>query len=196
MYPDRLLFAEHFSSNRDTKVKMNWTEIKEKLPSEITPEAKAKRSKLFDQFDPNGNGYLSLAEVDKGVRDVLCLEGVYNCKPAIMRAFNAAKGSGKTKASLGADYVERCEFRLILLYLRQYFELYQMFDAIDSSDDRKISKEEFGSALDKLKEWGLSIADRDTEFAKIDTNGGGVVLFDEFADWALKRKIDLEGDDE
>lgn len=34
----------------------------------LLPQA---RVKLFNQFDPNGNGYLSLAEVDKGVRDVL-----------------------------------------------------------------------------------------------------------------------------
>jgi hypothetical protein len=30
-----------------------------------TPEHKNKRNKMFTQFDPNGNGYLSLAEVDK-----------------------------------------------------------------------------------------------------------------------------------
>jgi len=30
-----------------------------------TPEQKQKRFAMFAQFDPNGNGYLSLAEVDK-----------------------------------------------------------------------------------------------------------------------------------
>jgi len=30
-----------------------------------TPEQKEKRFAMFSQFDPNGNGYLSLAEVDK-----------------------------------------------------------------------------------------------------------------------------------
>jgi hypothetical protein len=30
-----------------------------------TPEHKNKRNQMFTQFDPNGNGYLSLAEVDK-----------------------------------------------------------------------------------------------------------------------------------
>ena len=38
-------------------------------------------------MDVNGNGYLSLAEVDKGLRDVLALDEVFDCKPAIMRAF-------------------------------------------------------------------------------------------------------------
>ena len=46
---------------------------------------------MFRMFDPNGNGYLSLAEVDKGVRDVLQMDHLFKCKPAIMRAFKHAK---------------------------------------------------------------------------------------------------------
>ena len=42
---------------------------------------------MFSGFDPNGNGYLSLAEIDKGIRDVLCLDSVFDCKKPIMRAF-------------------------------------------------------------------------------------------------------------
>lgn len=61
-------------------------------------------------------------------RDVLDLESVFDCKPAIMRAWQAAKRAAKTKSRLGDDYVERIEFRLLLSYLRGFFELYQMFD--------------------------------------------------------------------
>ena len=42
---------------------IDWTSINEKLPYQRTEEQKAKRRELFNQFDPNGNGYLSLAEV-------------------------------------------------------------------------------------------------------------------------------------
>ena len=42
--------------------KIDWAAINEKLPYERTDEAKERRRKLFGQFDPNGNGYLSLAE--------------------------------------------------------------------------------------------------------------------------------------
>ena len=31
---------------------------------------------MFKQFDPNGNGYLSLAEIDKGIHDILGLEAI------------------------------------------------------------------------------------------------------------------------
>ena len=43
--------------------KIDWDEVKWKLPYEQTDEAKKKRRRLFSDFDPNGNGYLSLAEV-------------------------------------------------------------------------------------------------------------------------------------
>ena len=44
---------------------IDWAEIRTKLPFERTEEQKAKRKDLFMQFDPNGNGFLSLAEVSK-----------------------------------------------------------------------------------------------------------------------------------
>lgn len=73
----------------------------------------------------NGNGFLSLAEIDKGIRDTLKLEGVFNSKPAILRAFVYAKNycpaKGKNK-KYGDDYVEKREFRVFLVALRQRFE--------------------------------------------------------------------------
>ena len=50
---------------------MNFADLKEKLPAGRDEESFAKRSEMFNQFDPNGNGYLSLAEVDKGIKDIL-----------------------------------------------------------------------------------------------------------------------------
>ena len=34
------------------------------------------------------------------------------------------------------------------------------------------------------------------EFAKIDKNGGGQILFDEFVDWAASKNLDIEDDDD
>ena len=56
-----------------------------KLPFERSQ--KVKRFKLWDSIDVNGNGYLSLAEVDKGMRDVLQLDEIFNIKPVMLRAF-------------------------------------------------------------------------------------------------------------
>ncbi len=49
----------------------------ERIPSGISPEDRAARLKIYNQIDVNGNGYLSLAEIDKGIRDVLDLPELF-----------------------------------------------------------------------------------------------------------------------
>ena len=36
--------------------------------------------------------------------------------------------------------------------------------------------------------------DIEGEFNSIDKNGGGMILFDEFCEWAIKKNLDLEDD--
>jgi Ca2+-binding EF-hand superfamily protein len=176
--------------------KTDWKAINAKLPLERDAEGVKKRAKMFSDFDPNGNGYLSLAEVDKGVRDVLGLDSVFDCKPAIMRAFQAAKSSGPSRTSHSDDYIEKNEFRLFLVYLRQYFEYYEMFDRVDTGDDKKIDLKEFKTAVPLMEKWGVKVSDPEATFKEIDKNGGGQILFDEFCHWAIKKNLDLENDDD
>lgn len=176
---------------------IDWAEVTGKLPTERTPEAKAARKKMFSEFDPNGNGILSLAEVDKSVRDVLQLDAVFDAKPAIMRAFQSAKDCTQSKRTdvKGADYIEFKEFRYFLSSLRQYFEYYVAFVRCDTNSDHKISLQEFKDAQEKIELWVGKI-DAEAAFNEIDTNKGGSILFDEFCKWAIKKNLDLEDDDE
>ena len=66
----------------------------------------------------NGNGLVSLAELDKGMRDVLKLPVLFKMKKVMLRAFNAAKDCVKSNSSHGVNYVEKAEFRYLLKYLR------------------------------------------------------------------------------
>mmetsp|Transcript_18511 Transcript_18511/g.60778 ORF Transcript_18511/g.60778 Transcript_18511/m.60778 type:complete len:153 (-) Transcript_18511:491-949(-) len=134
-------------------------EIASRLPTSKSDEDKSKRSTLFKQFDPNGNGYLSLAEIDKGLRESFGLDALYNCKPAIMRAFQASKGLKKGKGGREDDYVSRVEFRMLLVYLKQYFELFQIFASMDQGQDRRVDLNEFKAATPQLISWGMEIQD-------------------------------------
>jgi Ca2+-binding EF-hand superfamily protein len=175
---------------------VNWADVNAKLPYQRTEEALRKRKDLFAQFDPNSNGYVSLAEVDRGLRDVLHSDELFHCKPAVIRAFNFAKAKSTGKDKHGPDFLEFREFRLFLQTLRQYFEYYQAFDRIDTGDDNRISKEEFCSKSVKaaIEKWVGPVGDLAAEFDKIDANGGGQILFNEFVDWALEKNLDLEDD--
>ena len=164
-----------------------------KLPTEKTSESIAARRKMFSAFDPNGNGYLSLAEVDKGVQDVLGSSALFDAKPVIMRAFQAAKGAVDTKSKLGADFVEKSEFFLLLVYLKRYFELFVMFQCIDTGHDKRIDVNEFRVAVGRLSNWGLELgADTiDSVFRDIDVDGGGQILFIEFSHWAIEQHMSI-----
>lgn len=97
-------------------------------------------------MDMNNNGFLSLAEVDKGMRDVVKLPSLFKLKPVLMRAFQAAKNKVTSKSKHGKDYVEKAEYRFLLKYLRQYYEYWVAFDRINQDDDRRLSYEEFFGA--------------------------------------------------
>mmetsp|Transcript_1940 Transcript_1940/g.4023 ORF Transcript_1940/g.4023 Transcript_1940/m.4023 type:complete len:173 (+) Transcript_1940:725-1243(+) len=45
-----------------------WSDITTRLPAGRDQEQKLERARLFSRFDPNGNGYLSLAEVRARLR--------------------------------------------------------------------------------------------------------------------------------
>jgi len=177
---------------------IDWVEITGKLPTEKNEDEKEARKELWKSIDINGNGYASLAEMTKGVRDVLAIPEIFDCRPAINRAFHHARKISKKESEHGDDYIEFCEFRIFLYMLRQFFEYYQAFDRLDTEDDGRVSKEEFTS--DKMKEslekWVGPIEDFDAEFEAIDVNGGGQILFTEFVDWALAKNLDIEDDDD
>ena len=117
----------------------DWDSLLSSLPIKKTAEDRKKRRELWNQMDINGNNYISLAEFDKGLRDVLKLPDIFKLKKVSLRAFQAAKTAVKSSSKYGDDYVGWLEFRIILVYLRQYFEYYVMFCRIDTSDDFKIN---------------------------------------------------------
>eukprot|EP00977_Amphora_coffeiformis_P005531 scaffold1170_cov174-Amphora_coffeaeformis.AAC.15 len=176
---------------------MSWEEIVAKLPLEKTEKQKQERAKIFEGFDPNGNGYVSLAECDRGCRDILGLGDVLP-KPVIMRAYQASKDTaqkdGKNMTKNGGDYIERNEFRLFLVYLSRYLQLWQMFSNMDDDSDRRVTFEEFEKGVAKLAEWGVTTEDPKAKFDEIDTNSGGVILFDEFSKWAMEALLQAEKD--
>jgi len=174
----------------------DWEGFLKKLPVKKTAADRAERKKIWSAIDMNGNGFVSLAEFDRGVRDVLALPQIFSLKKVLIRAFNAAKEKIKGKAKQSGDYVEWLEFRYILIYLRQYFEYYVMFCRVDTSDDFKVNLEEFKKAVPTLNKWGIKISDPAAEFKSIDKNNSGSIMFDEFCEYAIHKNLDLEDDDD
>jgi len=140
---------------------------------------------LWKRLDFNGNGIVSLAEIDKLVVEMVA-GGTWpawlNNKPALMRAYK------KTilKDGDGDDWVQKREFHALLLNIFWFNKLWQIFEAVDTGSDRRIDVREFQAGLSKM---GLSLSDQEAqqEFAKIDGNHGGQVLFVEFCGYVRNR---------
>ena len=96
--------------------------------------------------------------------------------------------------------MSRAEFRTLLVHLKQYYEIYIMFNEIDvgakgehigTSGDRTIAKKEFVGAARQFAEWGYAMGDAAAEFASLDNDGSGALRFDEFAAWARRKRLHL-----
>ena len=111
-----------------------------------------------------------------------------------MRAFTAAKTVAHATTQHSDDYVTRKEYRYLLKYLREYYEYWVAFDRVDTNDDRRVSLDEFKAAASMMTTWGIDVSDPDARFRECDADGKGMVLFNEFSDWAIKQSLDLDDD--
>jgi len=161
------------------------------LPYALNKEQLEMRKQQWRSIDNNGNGYVSLAEVDAGM-SIFDLPNLFDIKPVLIRAFTAAKTKGKAKNKYSDDYVTKGEYRWLLKYLRMYFELWIAFDEIDTGNDGRISFKEFEAAKSTLEEWGVDMKDPKKQWKLCDKNNGGKILFDEFSEWAIKNNLDLD----
>ena len=107
---------------------------------------------------------------------------VLNSKPALMRAFKKTT----LKDGDGDAWVERKEFPALLRNLLYFNKLHAAFAAMDKGDDGRMDLAEFKAGLLHV---GMSLGDAEAEaeFAAMDVNGGGQILFDEFCMWAAQR---------
>lgn len=134
---------------------------------------------MFLKFDAtNNNGLLSLAEIDKYIQHAW--PEMFKNKKAIMRAYKASDKSQD-------GFINAKEFEELLYFLFYYDKLHKIFDSIDTNDDQRVSFDEFKKALAALGIPKSSEQELKEEFARMDTNGGGYALFDEFCVYLAKK---------
>ena len=133
-----------------------------------------------------------MAEVDKGVRDVIQLPELFELKPVLIRAFTRAKTALKASSKYGDDYVSKAEFKYLVQYLREYSNYWYVFNQIDTSKDRRVSMAEFEKAAPILKDRGMRVPNAKRVFDQIDTNNGGYILFGEFCHYAIENEMEFQ----
>jgi len=152
-----------------------------------TSAALDKRNELYPCWDTNDNGFLSLAEVDLGIKTTL-IGDLKNRKEgeriwkrfrkSYIRAFvDAADAApqrnakscvisgGKRRTVNDDDFITRREFRLLICYLTLYATMYELFSLIDGNsegvtvdDDNRISRKEWIDGIGHVHRAGKSWA--------------------------------------
>ena len=87
-------------------------------------------------MDFNGNGSLSLVEIDKAIVE---LWPQFDHKKAVLRAYKAADRNGD-------GFIRRREFRLLLEYIIYFNRLWDAFESIDANHDQRLDRDEFSAA--------------------------------------------------
>ena len=129
-----------------------------KLPTGKTKEEREKRLKLWNKLNEFGNGYLSYKKLSIQIDKYLELPNVVKNKGPVKLAFKSACNKyAKKGAKIEDNLLEWMEFRIFLVYLRQYFEYWVMFQKLDKSGDHQINLEEFKTALPNNGEIGSYI---------------------------------------
>ena len=174
----------------------------------------AARKKMWGSWDANGNGAVSLAEMDRCVKLELQKarpsdgeELWHRYRPSYIRAFSDAADAAPDRHKLGGaggtiigdDMVTKREFRVLLSYLRLYAIMYEVFAMVDGMgagvtlmDDKKLSREEWSSMIGAVVAAGTSWAPfvalqgaSAADFDAVDLDGQGSVMLSEFCGWVV-----------
>ena len=175
----------------------NWDQLIEKLPTAKTTEDRKLRLDLWKKINEYGNGFVSYKRLSVQLDKYLNLPSVVKNKGPMKLAFKSACNKYSRRGMREEDnLIEWMEFRIFLVFLRQYFEYWKMFERLDKSGDHQINLEEFKNAIPIMEKWGVTISNPEEEFKKIDRNNGGTISFEEFCNYAIEKSLDLEEDDD
>jgi len=174
-----------------------WAQIRLRLPREKTQSQLVERRKLFAKFDVDGRKYLSIEDALDGCINLLDLDRLTDALPSIVaRAHAHARiarhqidRARRTRFGVNDAFIEFFEFRLFLIFLYNYFELWMVFKKIDPVH-RRVTAEEFKKAVPLIERLGVRVPDTDKAFASMDKDRTGYVDFDEFAEWTTRQIAD------
>ena len=189
---------ENPEASKTSYENFDWDAMMKKLPVAKTAEDRKKRLELWKKINEYGNGYISFKRLNFQLDKYLQLPNVVKNKSPVKLAFEAASNKYSRYGIKKEDnLIEWMEFRIFLVYLRQFFEYWIMFEKVDNSGDHKIGLEEFKKAIPQMKNWGVEISESNAEkeFKSINKNGRENISFEEFCSFAINKSLDLEEDD-
>ena len=174
------------------QAKQRWTSLAAELPHTKDDPARALRSQLFFKIDGNGNGFINLTELRLGLVRALGEDGAAAVDEVVATAFDQAKDARASRNEQGAQFVEKSEFRLFLIYVKRWL-LARLFEVQEAGSDGRLDQQEFTALLGLLTTgWGISVADPVQIFQRLDEHETTVISLATFVQWATAKGIQVD----
>lgn len=169
----------------------DWKKLMDKMPVDKTPEAAQRRKKIWDEMNAHNNGSVSMKKMTKDMEKYLGLPKKVLEKGCLEKAYKNASNKVKTEQKGDDNFIQFAEFRIFLVYLKQYFEYWVLFENLGGGN-MTLTLDQLKNATSILESYGVKIKDPEKEFKTIDKDGSGKLSFDEFADWAIAKELEIE----
>lgn len=198
-----------------TDTAIDWAEVDRKLPIAQDPDSRTLRQKLFEEWDDNGKGTLSLKELQEGIEYKLTAGGDFGddievIGVAVKRAWDVARKlappAKKKKKKAANKSISKQEFHALIVAFRHYLELAELFESMDSSqeDDQKLSYREIKKQLARLEKWGVTDTMLKEQFIDVDvwtpkmkfTDFANLCVSTRWSDKNMDVELDESSDDE
>ena len=75
--------------------------------------------------------FISLTNIQRGLRRYLGLDKIWDCRPAIFKAWECFKSHATTDEKQTTHYIKKSEFKKFLIALLHYFDIWVTFLEID-----------------------------------------------------------------
>ena len=175
----------------------NWKGLYEKLSTLKEEYNRKRRVQIWTEILNAGkNESLDYDKLKEGMEKYLDLPKEVLQRGPIKLSFDGAKDKYKCEGKVISDgKLEFNEFRLFLIYLKQFFQYYELFIKADNSQDNQIDFNEFTKAIPIMKEFGIDVNDEHKIFDAIDTNHDQTISFEELVKYVIQASIKADTDD-
>lgn len=186
------------ASNPRKQLVIHWEDYDRTLPTDSSSLSKLRRRELFDEFDPAGNGILQQAAVVRALfRLFPRVAGILDTRPLLNLCFRVARDTSPPIVPISVASIDRNEFRSLLICLRCYLKLWEVWYNHTSGERRHdglLRPEDADLFHQLLKQWNCAdvnsvLVRLRSDITRLDSGKVGAVEFDKFADAALRRTL-------
>jgi len=175
---------------------VHWSDLAQGIPVGNDDKSVRRRRELFERFDEDGRGILFQAKAERSLFRLLPLvAGFSDLRWTIHKAWAITRELVKPICPMGVDRMDRNQFRALCIYLWYFFKLWDVFAQLNSgTDEKQVTQRHFEEIVTAVRQWGVQEAamwkvNPDAVWDLIDRNKCGWVMFDDFAEFILRRSL-------